>query len=44
MNRITDAVNVYLDMKNPESEPKYELIDIKVIDVPKKELELAICQ
>jgi predicted RNase H-like HicB family nuclease len=43
MNRISDAVNVYLDMKNPESEPNYELVDIKVIDIPKKELELAAC-
>ena len=44
MSKILDAVDVYLDVENPETEPMYELVDIKVIDVPKRELELAQCR
>lgn len=40
MAKILDAVDVYLDVENHENEPLYELVDIKVIDVP-KEMDLA---
>lgn len=41
MSKILDAVDVYLDLENHDNEPLYELVDIKVIDVPKKEIDLA---
>ncbi len=44
MTKILDAVDVYLDVENPDTEPIYEFVDIKVIDVPKREIELAQCR
>ncbi len=41
MTKILDAVDTYLDVENHDNEPLYELVDIKVIDVPKKEIDLA---
>jgi predicted RNase H-like HicB family nuclease len=41
MAKIVDAVDVYLDAENHETESIYELVDIKVIDVPKREVDLA---
>jgi len=44
MTKILDAVDVYLDVENHENEPLYEFVDIKVIDVPKREIDLAACR
>ncbi len=41
LSKIVDAVDVYLDAENHETESLYELVDIKVIDVPKREVDLA---
>jgi len=41
MTKIVDAVDVYLNAENHDNESLYELVDIKVIDVPKKEVDLA---
>jgi predicted RNase H-like HicB family nuclease len=44
MTKILDAVDIYLDVENQENEPLYEFVDIKVIDVPKREIDLAACR
>jgi len=43
MTKILDAEDVYPDVENHDNEPLYELVDIKVIDVP-KEIDLAACR
>ena len=41
MNKLLDAIDMYLDVENHDNKPLYELVDIKVIDVPKKKIGLA---